>query len=186
MHDVHTGAMVTERRRPANHKPKGRPSQDQGPRRVRGFLEPSLLLALHKGDGYGYELAEAIRSLGFEDQATDVSLIYRTLRGLEERQLVESRWETETAIGPARRVYRLTEAGDLYLASWMTDLRETVAAISLFVAHYDRHMAQADGDYHWRSGPRQRTDQPAAIDSVRPAALAPQASREPVKPESIS
>ena len=140
-----------DRRKQVAIKGKARKETDQGPRRVRGFLEPSLLLALHYGDGYGYELAEAIKPMGFADQPVDISLIYRTLRSLEDKGLVVSHWEEQSAVGPARRVYNLTAEGDRYLGNWMSDLRETVAAISLFVAQYDRHMADGHGEFHWRA-----------------------------------
>jgi PadR family transcriptional regulator PadR len=116
------------------------------PRRVRRFLEPCLLLLLHRGDSHGYELAEAIKALGFDERnPVDSSLIYRTLRWLEENGLVRSTWETETSSGPARRVYSLNEEGDRYLAAWMTDLRATAQMLHSFLDEYDRHMARAHG-----------------------------------------
>ena len=119
------------------------------PRRLRRFLEPCLLLLLHKGDSHGYELAEAIKSFGFDERnPVDPSLIYRTLRRLEERGMLTSRWDTASSAGPARRVYRLTEAGDRYLAAWMADLRETARMLNAFLREYDQHMAAGEGRYH--------------------------------------
>jgi len=117
------------------------------PRRIRRFLEPCLLLLLHRGDAHGYELAEAIKGFGFDERnPVDSSLVYRTLRWLEENGLVESTWETETSSGPARRVYSLNEMGDRYLAAWMTDLKATADMLRSFLDEYHRHMAAAHGE----------------------------------------
>jgi PadR family transcriptional regulator PadR len=135
--------MGTRRGRAWDRMDEGKPC----PRRVRRFLEPCLLLLLHRADAHGYELAEAIKELGFDERnPIDSSLIYRTLRWLEENGLVESTWETETSSGPARRVYRLNEEGNRYLAAWMTDLRATAEMLHSFVDEYDRHMAVAHGE----------------------------------------
>jgi len=125
---------------------------DQGracPRRIRRFLEPCLLLLLHKQDAHGYELSEAIRPFGFDERnPVDASLIYRTLRWLEENGMVVSAWDTDSSSGPARRVYQLTEQGNEYLATWMADLRETSDMLTAFLAEYDQHMAEGRGEHH--------------------------------------
>ena len=127
---------------------RGRPWEGAGlgepcPRRIRRFLEPCLLLILHKRDTHGYELAEAIKAFGFDERnPVDASLVYRTLRWLEANGMVTSVWDTESTAGPARRVYQLSEAGDEYLRAWMTDLRATKALLTSFLDEYDQHMAQ--------------------------------------------
>nr|MBC7244386.1 helix-turn-helix transcriptional regulator [Chloroflexota bacterium] len=118
------------------------------PRRIRRFLEPCLLLLLHKRDAHGYELAEAVKPFGFDERnPVDASLIYRTLRWLERQGMVVSTWDTTSSAGPARRVYHLTEAGDRYLAAWMADLRETAHMLAAFLAEYDQHMAEEQGTH---------------------------------------
>jgi PadR family transcriptional regulator PadR len=119
------------------------------PRRLRRLLEPCLMLVLHKRDAHGYELAEAIKRFGFDEKnPVDSSLIYRTLRWLEETGKVVSAWDTTSSAGPARRVYHLTEAGDHYLASWMADLRKTAEMLTAVVDEYQRHMTEGTGEYH--------------------------------------
>ncbi len=135
---------------------RGRPwrGADEGkpcPRRLRRFLEPCVLLLLHKADSHGYELTEAIKAFGFDERnPVDSSLVYRTLRWLEENGMVESAWDTDASAGPARRVYRLNAAGDRYLGTWMADLRATVGFLRAFLDEYDRHMAEASGEHHGR------------------------------------
>jgi PadR family transcriptional regulator PadR len=119
------------------------------PRRLRRFLEPCILLVLHKRDTHGYDLAEAIKAFGYDERnPIDASLVYRTLRWLEEEGMVVSTWDTSSSAGPARRVYHLTEEGDRYLTAWMADLHETVSMLEAFVAEYERHMARGEGEYH--------------------------------------
>ena len=109
------------------------------PRRINRFLEPCLLLLLHCDEAHGYELLEGLKQFGFEQNPVDSSTVYRRLRGLEEREFVTSRWDTESA-GPARRLYQITEEGDRYLAWWVDDLRETDRVLHYFLGVYDKHM----------------------------------------------
>jgi len=109
------------------------------PRRIHRFIEPCLLLLLHCAEGHGYELVEGLKEFGFDQNPVDSSTVYRILRVLEERGFVTSHWDTDSS-GPARRVYRLTEQGDRYLAWWVEDLRETDRVLHHFLETYDAHM----------------------------------------------
>ncbi|MGQ9600047.1 MAG: helix-turn-helix transcriptional regulator [Anaerolineae bacterium] len=110
------------------------------PRRIHRFLEPCLMLLLHHGESYGYELVEGIKQFGFEQVPADLSTVYRVLRSLEDQGLVASRWDTE-GTGPARRLYRITDEGNQFLAWWVEDLRETDRMLHYFLTAYDLHMA---------------------------------------------
>jgi predicted Fe-Mo cluster-binding NifX family protein/DNA-binding PadR family transcriptional regulator len=107
-------------------------------RHIRGFLEPCLLLMLHLNDSYGYDLATAISTFGLGK--VDSSLVYRMLRDLETAGLVDSQWEVGSSMGPARRVYRITRAGESHLDDWIRDLRNTDRALHYFLQVYDCHM----------------------------------------------
>ncbi len=113
---------------------------------IRRFLEPVLLLLLHKGASHGYDLVGALNPFGLGDMAPGP--VYRTLRELEAADLVQSEWDTESSGGPARRVYRLTKAGHRHLTEWVEDLQETDNVLHHFLAAYDRHMREGAGDYH--------------------------------------
>jgi PadR family transcriptional regulator, regulatory protein PadR len=95
------------------------------PRRISRFLEPALLLLLHRQSSYGYALVEGLDELGMEAYPADVSAIYRILYGLEDAGMVTSSRDTEQTAGPPRRVYELTEQGETYLAAWVQELQET-------------------------------------------------------------
>ena len=109
------------------------------PRRIHRFLEPCLLLLLHCEEAHGYELLEGLNPFGFGQNPVDLSTVYRILRDLEERGFVVSHWDTDSG-GPARRLYRITEEGDQYLAWWVEDLHETDRVLHHFLETYDSHM----------------------------------------------
>jgi poly-beta-hydroxybutyrate-responsive repressor len=97
-------------------------NEDQGeqipPRtRLHGDLLTSTLLAFLKAsNAYGYELTQRLAEAGLPP--FDTGAVYRTLRQMEATGLVSSFWDTSES-GPARRMYSLTEAGELFLASWL-------------------------------------------------------------------
>jgi PadR family transcriptional regulator PadR len=103
------------------------------------FVEPCLLLLLHRGDSHGYDLLERLQDLGLGEEPVDSSVVYRYLRDMEYRGFVVSTWHTEGA-GPPRRVYRLTPEGDRYLAWWIEGLSETRQVLDRFLRAYGEHM----------------------------------------------
>ena len=113
---------------------------------IRRFLEPVLLLLLHRGASHGYELVGSLSPFGLGEVAPGP--VYRTLREMEAAGLVQSEWDTESSGGPARRVYRLTQAGHRHLAEWVAELRETEGALGRFLTAYDQHMQEGTGDHH--------------------------------------
>jgi len=134
---------------PRGHRWRGgRASDEPHPRRIRRFLEPALLLLLHKGTSHGYDLMNSLHELGLETYPADASVVYRMLRDLEAQGMVTSFWDTESAAGPSRRVYRLTEAGDRYLAEWVADLQETDRLLHRFLEAYQDHMTHGKGEHH--------------------------------------
>ncbi|MBN1935812.1 MAG: helix-turn-helix transcriptional regulator [Anaerolineae bacterium] len=124
-----------------HHRWRGGRGDGVCPRRIDHFLEPCLLLLLHCREAHGYELLEDLKPFGFDRDPVDSSTVYRFLRAIEELGLVTSRWDAGNA-GPARRLYRLAEEGNRYLAGWVADLRETDRVLHHFLETYDTHMAQ--------------------------------------------
>ncbi len=96
------------------------PSADLKPRLHGEMLSTSLLAFLKNWNAYGYELAQKLAASGMP--ACDSGTLYRTLRQLEKSGMVASFWDTSES-GPARRMYSLTAAGDLFLAGWITALQ---------------------------------------------------------------
>jgi poly-beta-hydroxybutyrate-responsive repressor len=96
--------------------------QESEPRpRLHGeLLSTSLLAFLKNWNAYGYQLAQRLNESGLPD--FDSGTVYRTLRQLERSGLVSSFWDT-SASGPARRMYSLTAAGDIFLSGWIDILQ---------------------------------------------------------------
>ena len=111
--------------------------------RMRGLVQPRLLLQLARKPAHGYELMEALDE-GAGGQAPDPGTLYRTLRALEEDGLVCSTWDTEGA-GPARRVYELTEQGVEFLHAWAVSIRGTRAQLDRFLAGYEEQFQITPG-----------------------------------------
>jgi len=84
------------------------------------LLSTSLLAFLKNWTAYGYQLTQRLAESGMPD--CDSGTVYRTLRQLERSGFVSSFWDTSES-GPARRMYSLTAAGDLFLAGWVDALQ---------------------------------------------------------------
>jgi PadR family transcriptional regulator, regulatory protein PadR len=97
------------------------------------FVEPVVLLLLKKkGRSYGYDLAGEIQEHAVTDASIDAGALYRTLRQLEKNGNVISEWNVENP-GPARRVYKLTSAGENHLQEWAFVLDHVSHAMARFV-----------------------------------------------------
>ncbi len=89
--------------------------------RLHGEMLSNSLLAFLKGcNAYGYQLSQRLSESGMPE--FDSGTVYRTLRQLEKTGLVSSFWDT-SANGPARRMYSLTRAGDIFLSGWIEVLQ---------------------------------------------------------------
>ncbi len=123
----------------------GQGGRGRGRRAVR-ILEPSLLLLLHYGPAHGYTLSEQLREFGLGNP--DSSMVYRTLRDMEEKGWVTSVWDEEQTQGPPRRVYHLTALGDEVLGWHTQQLHEARQMIDRLLGAYDRHMEEGKGEHH--------------------------------------
>ena len=106
--------------------------------RVMSFLQPCLLVMLHRDKAHGYSLLNDLNEFGLNPGQIDPSLIYRALREMEEIGLVTSEWDEEDSLGPQRRVYSITEEGEDYLVNWLDDLRRTRQEIDSLIAAYEQ------------------------------------------------
>jgi len=95
---------------------KAEEANEKGFRMHGDLLTTTLLAMLRNWNAYGYQLAQQLAEAGLP--AFDSGTVYRTLRQLERTGLVSSFWDTSES-GPARRIYSLTKAGDLFLSNWI-------------------------------------------------------------------
>ena len=100
------------------------------------LLEICLLLLLFDHEGYGYGLIEQLSDFGFTGDDLNIGSLYRSLRKLEDQELVSSVWE-EASGGPKRRVYTITEKGKLELHNWIPVLKQRKARIEQLIETYE-------------------------------------------------
>ncbi len=105
-------------------------------RRVMSFLQPCLLVMLHRGEAHGYSLLNGLDEFGFNLDRLDPSLVYRALHDMEAAKLVTSEWGDESQ-GPQRRVYRITGEGEQALTQWVADLRRTRQEIDYLLSAFE-------------------------------------------------
>ncbi|NER38639.1 MAG: helix-turn-helix transcriptional regulator [Oscillatoria sp. SIO1A7] len=79
-------------------------------------LEEDLLSAIGNGEKYGLEIAKALTDANGKVRQFSPGSLYPTLRRLESKEYVESRWGddddgTDMRGGARRRYYRVTESG---------------------------------------------------------------------------
>ena len=102
--------------------------------RLHGELLSTSLLAFLKGwNAYGYQLAQKLSAAGLPE--SDSGTVYRTLRQLEKTGMVSSFWDTSEN-GPARRMYSLTKAGELFLSGWIDVLQNYQKILSAAVGGF--------------------------------------------------
>jgi DNA-binding PadR family transcriptional regulator len=107
------------------------------------FLQPCLLVLLHRGEAHGYSLLNGLNAFDFQFGGKDPRLVYRALREMEDLGLVASSWDADSSLGPQRRVYRITPEGEAHLAEWMVDLRRTRDEIDALVRMYEEATSEA-------------------------------------------
>ena len=71
--------------------------------------------------------------------------MYRTLRRMEKKGAVESRWETSEE-GPARRRYSITDSGEAYLDLWVETLEQYQRNMDAFFRLYTGHPPRGEGE----------------------------------------
>ncbi|MGC8939293.1 MAG: PadR family transcriptional regulator [Candidatus Bathyarchaeia archaeon] len=76
----------------------------------RGWIQFLLMRILYEKPMHGYQLLEEIEQRSSGCHKLEPGSIYTLLRRMEERGLLESKWEKVEG-GPDRRVYSLTDRG---------------------------------------------------------------------------
>lgn len=97
---------------------------EDGPRYsplIAPLLEPALLFLLNRQTGHGYTLLVDLAHLGFS--CIHPSMVYRTLRDMENLGWIESDWSTDATQGPPRRNYQICEKGQEALKNWKRELQ---------------------------------------------------------------
>ena len=101
----------------------------------REHLRACVLLLLAEAPTHGYDLPALLTPLGLG--ASDRGFVYRTLRTMDAEGLVFSAWDT-SPLGPSRRMYRVTPAGERWAAAASSGVREVDAIMATWLARYRR------------------------------------------------
>lgn len=91
------------------------------------MLEPVLLTLIQQKAQHGYSLLSELEALHLG--TIHPSVVYRTLRELENLDWIESTWDTNQTQGPPRRTYNLTNQGKMALLTWQHELTKVQSVI---------------------------------------------------------
>jgi PadR family transcriptional regulator len=121
----------------------------------RDILAPFVLLAVSLERSHGYGIEDYLRALGLF--GITMSTLYRTLRQMEKDGFLESTWEPGPT-GPARRMYSITDAGQVWLESSAAMLNAYRDTIDRFFGLYGAGPAASGGQ---PDEPRNQKETPA-------------------------
>ncbi|NNK91099.1 MAG: PadR family transcriptional regulator [Acidimicrobiia bacterium] len=93
---------------------------------LKGVLDMCLLALIAEEPSYGYEMVSKLQERGLE--LVSEGSIYPLLSRLQRKHLVES-YLQESAGGPPRKYYRITEAGQARLAEWTQEWRTLATSV---------------------------------------------------------
>jgi PadR family transcriptional regulator PadR len=102
----------------------------------RRFLVPGLLVLLAESPSYGYALLNSLVDMQVIDAETPIGIVYRSLRHMEMEGLATSDQVEGEGRGPARKVYRLTDAGLEALVLWSRKLKSMGSIIEHLQKRY--------------------------------------------------
>ncbi len=117
---------------PGTTSQNGAAERQQGliPQMRRGAIEYCVLALLRSGERYGFELVQLLSEV--EAMVTTEGTIYPLLARLRRDGLVRTSWR-ESASGPPRRYYALTQEGDAALAGFRQEWERFKVGIDHFL-----------------------------------------------------
>lgn len=106
-------------------------ARNQATQLRRGLLELCVLAVLRRGESYAFDIVRVLSEAG--ELLTSEGTIYPLLARLREQRLASTTWR-ESASGPPRRYYRLTDAGRRALVDLSGDWMRFRDAVDALVA----------------------------------------------------
>ncbi len=102
------------------------------------WIEGYILLILSKTPTHGYDITKTLADFGVKfGGVSQMGMLYRILRQMEEMDLVASEWETHGG-GSPKRVYSLTDSGQEYLKVYVENLKDLKTRIDEFLNEYSK------------------------------------------------
>lgn len=93
---------------------------------LKGTLEGCILKVIEEKETYGYEISEKLRAYGFSDISEGT--IYPLLLRLEKNELIIAQYR-ESPVGPKRKYFSITNAGQAEVDSFFKSWNELAGAI---------------------------------------------------------
>ena len=81
------------------------------------------------GELYGYDIVRQLTANEVEAMPMNQSAVYPVLRSLEKQKLLSSRMQP-SAVGPARKYYRLTKQGQAVFQEWKQAWNRSVEIVN--------------------------------------------------------
>ncbi|MGN0659236.1 MAG: PadR family transcriptional regulator [Emergencia sp.] len=103
---------------------------------LKGILEGCILKVISQKETYGYEISEELKAYGFSDISEGT--IYPLLLRLEKKELIIARY-MQSPVGPKRKYFSLSPAGQRELSSFYKSWRELSSVIGV--------LFEREGDY---------------------------------------
>lgn len=102
----------------------------------KGITETALLYLINEVPTYGYNLIKLLekRTIGY--LKLKGGTIYPALQRLELMGLVKSQWRRSAGF-PARKYYQITDKGQQFLSSWLTEWKDFSLAVSSIIGITD-------------------------------------------------
>ncbi|WP_420488770.1 PadR family transcriptional regulator [Paenibacillus caui] len=94
---------------------------------LKGTLEGCILKVISSKETYGYEISQQIQKYGFSDIAEGT--IYPLLLRLEKNGFITAQYR-QSALGPKRKYFSITRAGEQELDSFLVSWRELEHAVN--------------------------------------------------------
>ncbi len=96
---------------------------------VKGSTSLLLLQLLEERDMYGYELVKELEKRSGNELSVKEGTLYPALHKLEKQEYIEFYWQQQEK-GPARKYYRITEAGKEMLLEKTREWNDFVSVIN--------------------------------------------------------
>lgn len=106
------------------------------------LLQPSILIILATQELHGYSLIQELENREiFYGEKIDKAGVYRTLKLMEERNLIKSEWDLKQR-GPAKKVYSILDEGLVCLVNWIDTLENYKKTIDEIISKAEKIKAE--------------------------------------------
>lgn len=100
------------------------------------LIQPSILIIIERlGECHGYVILQELEKV--ERDGIDKAGTYRTLKLMEERGLIKSRWSGEGG-DPPKKIFSMAEEGYLCLQNWVETLEQYQAKLNSIINEAQR------------------------------------------------